>query len=48
MLEGCDGCRLTGVQKLDRPDFLRISSILPGMKNLYHALLMLIAGATQK
>jgi hypothetical protein len=40
--------RRTGVQKLDRPDLLRISRILPTMKNPYHALLMLIAGATQK
>jgi hypothetical protein len=38
----------TGVQKLDRRPFPRISSILPAMKNPYHALLLLIAGATQK
>ena len=47
-LERCDRRRLTGVQKLDRADFPRIYRIILAMKNPYHALLMLIAGATQK
>jgi len=38
----------TSVQKLDHRRFPRIRGILPTMKNPYHALLMLIAGATQK